>query len=83
MVQALDVVLSQHDVVQPDVCVFRAEHVGRTRDGYPRAAPDLVVEVSSPGTRRTDLGPKKDLYERYGVAEYWFVDLDVERIEVY
>ncbi|HWB71117.1 MAG TPA: Uma2 family endonuclease [Egibacteraceae bacterium] len=80
---ALDVVLGERDVVQPDVCAFRPEHLDRIRDGYPRAAPDLVVEISSPATRRTDLGRKKDLYERHGVAEYWFVDLDADRIECY
>ncbi len=48
-----------------------------------RSAPDLVVEVSSPSTRRIDVGRKKELYERYRVPEYWFVDLDADRMEVY
>jgi Uma2 family endonuclease len=42
-----------------------------------------VVEVSSPSTRRLDLVRKRRQYERFGVAEFWFVDLDADRVEVY
>ena len=61
----------------------RAEHLDRFTDRYIGAAPDLVVEVSSPSTRRTDVVRKRALYERFAVPEYWFVDLDADRIEVY
>lgn len=37
--------------------------------------PDLVVEVSSPSTRRHDVGVKKDRYARAGTPEFWFADL--------
>lgn len=77
-----DVILSDDNVVQPDVLFIRADHLDRV-DDWVRAAPDLVVEVSSPTTRQTDRGRKRDLYERFGVAEYWFVDLDRELVEVY
>lgn len=46
-------------------------------------APDLVVEVSSPSTRRWDLVRKRALYEAHGVPEYWFVDLPAEAIDAY
>lgn len=46
------------------------------------SAPHLVVEVSSPSTRRLELVRKRDLYERYGVPEYWYVDRDADRVEV-
>lgn len=42
-----------------------------------------MVEVSSPSSRRLDLIRKKDLYARFGVVEYWFVDLDGDRVETY
>ena len=46
-------------------------------------APDLVVEILSPGTRKTDEITKRKLYERYGVAEYWVVDPELESIKIY
>ncbi len=80
----VDVRLSDVDVVEPDLVFVRAERVASLGDqpfiGVP---PDLVVEVSSASTRRDDLTRKKSLYEQYGVTEYWFVDLDVDRLEVY
>ena len=46
-------------------------------------APDLVVEVGSPSTRRRDETIKLRLYERAGVSEYWFVDPERDAIRVY
>ena len=37
-------------------------------------APDFVMEVASPSTASNDLGHKRDLYERLGIAEYWRFD---------
>ena len=37
-------------------------------------APDFVLEVASPSTATNDLGPKRSLYERLGVREYWRLD---------
>jgi Uma2 family endonuclease len=48
-----------------------------------RGAPDVVVEVSSPSTIRVDLVRKLELYQRFGVPEYWFVDLEADRIEIH
>jgi Uma2 family endonuclease len=78
-----DVYFSETNVVEPDVLFVTVEHVERLEEKYIRAAPDIVVEVSSPSTRRLELSRKKDLYERFGVPEYWCVDLDADRIEVY
>jgi Uma2 family endonuclease len=67
-------------VVQPDVLYLLPEHA----EGAERPLPhvDLAVEVSSPSTRRTDTVRKRDLYERHRIPEYWFVDLQADRIEV-
>ena len=48
-----------------------------------RGAPDLAVEILSPGTRTTDEIKKRNLYERFGVREYWVVDPELDEIKVY
>jgi Uma2 family endonuclease len=78
-----DVFFSKTSVVQPDVLYVRQENLDRAKERFVRGAPDIVVEVSSPTMRRLELVRKRDLYERHGVPEYWYVDLDAERIEVY
>jgi Uma2 family endonuclease len=78
-----DVYFSDVNVVEPDVLYVKAENVERVEARFVRSAPDLVVEVSSPSTRRLELVRKRELYERYAVPEYWYVDLDADRVEVY
>jgi len=46
-------------------------------------APDLIVEVLSPGTDTVDLGYKKDVYEENGVKEYWIISPEAKSIVVY
>jgi Uma2 family endonuclease len=41
-----------------------------------------VIEILSPGTRRRDLTIKRELYERFGVPEYWFVDPDATTLAI-
>jgi Uma2 family endonuclease len=69
----VDVVLADHSIVQPDVI-----YVTKSRSSILRArvegAPDLAVEILSPGTARRDLGAKLRLYADSGIAEYWVVD---------
>jgi Uma2 family endonuclease len=77
------VYLDDSNFVEPDVLFLRRDHLDRVQGAYVRAAPDLVVEVSSPSTRARDVTKKRELYGRFGVPEYWFVDLDTDRVEVY
>lgn len=77
------VLLSNRDVPEPDVVYIAAEHRTRLGERYVEGAPDLVVEVSSPSTRRLDLVRKRRQYERFAIPEFWFVDLDADRVEVY
>lgn len=82
-VAPMDVFFSDRTVVEPDLLFLRPEHVDATDPDKIVSVPDLVVEVSSPATRRTDLTVKRELYERFAVPEYWFVDLEAERVEVH
>ncbi|MDP9121137.1 MAG: Uma2 family endonuclease [Acidobacteriota bacterium] len=79
----LDVVLSDVDVVEPDLLFISCERLNILKEAHVAGAPDLVVEVLSPGSRRVDAITKRHLYEKFGVAEYWLVDPELEKIEVY
>lgn len=78
-----DVFFSDTDVVEPDVVFVGEGNLARVEERFVRSAPDVVVEVSSPSTRRLELMRKRDLYEQFEVPEYWYVDLDADRIELY
>ena len=70
-----DIKLSLFTVLVPDLVYFTAERFARfVNEKHATAAPDLVVEILSPGTRRRDKGRKRAVYDREGVREYWIVD---------
>ena len=77
-----DVVLSDHDVVQPDLLFVSHAREAIITAANIQGAPDLAVEVLSPSTEGYDRGYKRELYARHGVREYWLVDPDLETIEV-
>ncbi|HEY3130560.1 MAG TPA: Uma2 family endonuclease [Acidobacteriota bacterium] len=78
-----DVVLSEVDVVEPDLLVVLASHASIITEKNIQGAPDLVIEILSEGTRKTDEVIKRKLYERFGVGEYWIVDPELETIKIY
>ena len=78
-----DVVLSDLDIVEPDLLYISRQRAGIVTDQHVRGAPDLVVEILSHTTRPVDEVTKRKLYERFGVAEYWIVDPELETIKVY
>jgi Uma2 family endonuclease len=84
LVSPIDVVLSEHNVVQPDVIFFRRErrHLIDMMQAA-RVPPDLAVEVLSRTTETRDRGRKMDLLARFGVVEYWIVDPVENTLEVY
>jgi len=78
----LDVVLSETDVVQPDLLYLSRERLRLVREGVVQGAPDLVVEIFSPATAQRDRTLKRTLYARSGVNECWLVDPEAQSIEV-
>ena len=69
-----DVVLSDTNVVQPDILFISNERADIITPDNVQGAPDLVVEILSPATAERDRTVKLDLYATYGVKEYWIVD---------
>jgi Uma2 family endonuclease len=79
-----DVVFSDFDVVEPDLLfVSQARQADVLTTAHVRGAPDLVVEIGSPSTRKRDETVKRRLYERFGVSEYWVIDPELDEIKVY
>ncbi len=79
----VDLHLDDGNVTQPDVVWVAAEGRCRLLFKYMEGAPDLIIEILSPGTATLDRTRKFDLYERHGVSEYWLVDPETRRIEVF
>ena len=80
----LDVVFTQFDVVEPDLLfVSRQRAPGILTAKHVTGAPDIVVEIGSPSTRKRDETIKRRLYERSGVSEYWVVDPNLDVVRVY
>jgi len=70
----VDVLLSSHDIVQPDLFFISNERAAIAQEKNVQGAPDLVIEILSKSTLRLDKGPKLKAYERCGVREYWMFD---------
>ena len=79
----LDVVFSHFDVVEPDLLYVSEARRNVLTAKNVQGAPDLVVEIGSPNTRRRDEKLKHQLYERFNVTEYWVVDPDIDVVRVY
>ena len=78
-----DIVLSEYNVVQPDVIYFGPDAARRIRPNeHVRFPPDAAFEVLSPSTARNDRGRKRNLMARYRVPEYWVIDPKDRSIEV-
>lgn len=77
-----DVVLTQTDVVQPDLMFISSERAGIVKTANIQGAPDLIVEIRSDSTAERDETLKRQLYEECSVQEYWLVDPEARTITV-
>ena len=79
----LDVFLTDINIYQPDVVFVANRRRSMITEHGIEGAPDLVVEILSPGTARFDKGSKRKSYGRTGVKELWLVDPVARLIHVY
>jgi len=80
----VDLNLDEYNAFQPDLAFISNERSFLIEDGdYIHGAPDMVVEIISPGSIKKDRVIKKDLCERFAIREYWLVDPLNKSIEIY
>ena len=65
-----------YTVIQPDLCIICDEN--KLDDKGCIGAPDLIIEILSPGNSAKEMRTKKDLYAENGVREYWIIDPEHE-----
>lgn len=77
----IDVILTPHDVVQPDLVLVTDER--QVSERGIEGPPVLAVEILSPSTRDRDRGVKARRYAAMGIRHYWLVDPEQARLECY
>lgn len=78
---AVNLTVDDKTYVEPDVVVVCDPN--KLTDRECKGAPDFVVEIVSPSSRKHDYSTKNALYSNAGVREYWIVDPEKERTTVY
>jgi Uma2 family endonuclease len=69
-----DVKLSEFTTFEPDLLFVAREREAIIQPAFVAGPPDLVVEVLSPTTAHLDWGSKRQLYAKYGIANYWLIE---------
>jgi Uma2 family endonuclease len=82
-VAPFDVVLADDVMVQPDVFVILSERESIIGPTHVEGPPHIVVEVLSESSRRKDEIIKRQIYDRFGVDEYWVVDPEIDLVKIY
>ena len=78
-----DVILSDENVVQPDLLFVSTAYAAIVTEDNIQGAPDILVEILSESSRKKDEVTKRKLYERFDVQEYWVVDPDLEIVKIF
>jgi Uma2 family endonuclease len=79
----IDLILDTTTIAQPDLLFIRAGRESIVTGRAVEGAPDLVIEVLSPSSRRQDTKTKAMLYARFGILHYWIVDPKARSMELY
>ena len=74
IISPIDVFLDNKNIVQPDIVFIAKENLSIIKQDRIKGAPDLIIEILSPGSESHDLETKKELCERFGIKEYFIVD---------
>lgn len=79
----VDVYFEEYETYQPDIVFVAKERSHILKETKIEGSPDLVVEILSESSAYYDLKHKKNIYEKYGVKEYWIVDPIDKSVEIY
>lgn len=79
----IDLILEPTSVLQPDLLFVSKARQSIITERAIEGAPNLVVEILSPTTSRTDRVTKAQIYARHSVPVYWIVDPEREALEIY
>jgi excisionase family DNA binding protein len=79
----LDVTLTIHNVLQPDILFLSSSRGGTLYDARVDGPCDLVVEIMSPANRRKDRLQKMEIYRKAGIPHYWLVDPEENTLEAF
>lgn len=77
----IDLVLSEENMVIPDLVFIKKSKEHIIKEKWIEGVPNLVIEVLSE-ERDRDLVYKKNMYEAFGVQEYWIIDPTIESVDV-
>ncbi|MBD0374727.1 MAG: Uma2 family endonuclease [Flavisolibacter sp.] len=69
----IDVFFDEKNVLQPDIVFTAQENLSIIKDDKIKGVPDLIIEILSPGNPDLDKVVKKEVYEQFGVKEYFIV----------
>lgn len=83
IVAPMDVYFGWKNVFQPDIIFLSTSQTDLIHEGKIKGAPDLIIEVLSPGTEKFDRKEKKKVYEEHGVKEYWMIDVKTKDVTGY
>ena len=84
LVAPVDVIFSEEDdVTEPDILYVSNERASIVSERGLEGAPDWLIEVTSPSTRKRDFTLKLKRYQKYGVRLYWIIDLEAEMVHVW
>ncbi len=79
----IDVYFGEFETYQPDIIFIFKERDSIIKEKRIEGAPDIVIEILSESNAYYDLKHKKNIYEKFGVKEYWIVDPMDRSLEIY